>query len=79
MVECGGLENRFSPYGGTGVRIPLSPQSLNELLRPLAEDYLFYQRHEESSLSGVAADKTNKKPAGVHLSFAGISPRDHRR
>jgi hypothetical protein len=27
-VECGGLENRFPPYGGTGVRIPLSPPSL---------------------------------------------------
>jgi hypothetical protein len=35
---------------------------------------LFYQRHEESSLSGVAADKTNKNPAGVHLSFAGLPP-----
>ena len=30
MVECGGLENRCSPSGEPGVRIPLSPQSLNE-------------------------------------------------
>jgi hypothetical protein len=30
VVECGGLENRCSPSGGPGVRIPLSPQSLNE-------------------------------------------------
>ena len=29
VVECGGLENRFSPIGGTGVRIPLSPQRFN--------------------------------------------------
>ena len=28
-VECGGLENRCSPTGEPGVRIPLSPQSLN--------------------------------------------------
>ena len=27
MVECGGLENRCSPSGEPGVRIPLSPQS----------------------------------------------------
>ncbi len=25
VVECDGLENRFPPSGGTGVRIPLSP------------------------------------------------------
>ena len=30
MVECGGLENRCSPSGEPGVRIPLSPQSLNK-------------------------------------------------
>jgi hypothetical protein len=45
-----------------GVRIPLSPQSLNEILCQMAEDYLFYQRHVESSLSGLAAGKTNKNP-----------------
>jgi hypothetical protein len=27
VVECGGLENRCSPSGEPGVRIPLSPQS----------------------------------------------------
>ena len=26
VVECGGLENRCSPSGEPGVRIPLSPQ-----------------------------------------------------
>jgi hypothetical protein len=32
VVECGGLENRCSPSGEPGVRIPLSPQSLfNEI------------------------------------------------
>jgi hypothetical protein len=28
VVECGGLENRCSPSGEPGVRIPLSPQIL---------------------------------------------------
>ncbi len=28
VVECGGLENRCSPSGEPGVRIPLSPPSL---------------------------------------------------
>jgi hypothetical protein len=27
VVECGGLENRCSPSGEPGVRIPLSPQT----------------------------------------------------
>ena len=31
MVEWDGLENRFPPAGGTGVRIPLSPPSSREL------------------------------------------------
>jgi hypothetical protein len=30
VVECGGLENRCPPIGGSGVRIPLSPQSQNK-------------------------------------------------
>jgi len=36
---------------------------------------LFYQRHKESSLSEVAADKTNNTPQGFHLSFAGCLPK----
>ena len=31
VVECGGLENRCSPSGEPGVRIPLSPQNLSQL------------------------------------------------
>jgi hypothetical protein len=46
VVECGGLENRCSPSGEPGVRIPLSPQSLNESRH--RRDYLFYRGFEES-------------------------------
>jgi hypothetical protein len=33
VVECGGLENRCSASAEPGVRIPLSPQSLNAPLQ----------------------------------------------
>jgi len=46
VVECGGLENRCSPSGEPGVRIPLSPQNLNE--PRTSEVHLFLQRHVES-------------------------------
>jgi hypothetical protein len=49
VVECGGLENRCPPIGGPGVRIPLSPQSLNKSRQ--RRDYLFYRSPEESLLS----------------------------
>ncbi len=30
MVECGGLENRFLPFGGTWVQIPTSPLKFSD-------------------------------------------------
>ncbi len=41
VVECGGLENRCSPSGEPGVRIPLSPPSLAIAL-PQKGDGEFY-------------------------------------
>jgi hypothetical protein len=42
VVECGGLENRCSPYGEPGVRIPLSPQSQSKPSRRFCRDgFLF--------------------------------------
>jgi malate synthase len=40
----------------------------------MAEDYLFYQRHKESLLSGVAADKTNKNPEGFSFNLCWVPP-----
>jgi hypothetical protein len=41
-VECGGLENRCSPYGEPGVRIPLSPQRQSKPSRLFCRDgFLF--------------------------------------
>jgi hypothetical protein len=76
VVECGGLENRCSPSGEPGVRIPLSPQSLNESRQ--RRDYLFYRSPDENLLSKGAEGKMNKTRR-VHLSFARFPQRDHRR
>jgi hypothetical protein len=59
VVECGGLENRCSVSTGPGVRIPLSPQSLNAL-RQLAEGFLFLRSDEESLLSEETEAKIKK-------------------
>ena len=49
MVECGGLENRCSPYGEPGVRIPLSPQHQITPVRQLA-DGIFISELDESGM-----------------------------
>ena len=64
MVECGGLENRFPPIGGTGVRIPLSPQSQN---KPRDQrGCLFYEAPKKTCFLKVL--KENKhNPSGFIL------------
>ena len=61
VVECGGLENRCSPSGEPGVRIPLSPQRLNESRH--RREYLFYRSSKESLLSDGIEEK-EIKPEG---------------
>lgn len=48
VVECGGLENRCSPSGEPGVRIPLSPQT--KLLPQLAAGFLIHSWPNQACL-----------------------------
>jgi hypothetical protein len=59
VVECGGLENRFPPIGGTGVRIPLSPQRQINPVRQPADGIFVFQVSEPSLLE--RREMKNKK------------------
>jgi hypothetical protein len=49
VVECGGLENRCSPSGEPGVRIPLSPQT--KLLPQHAAGFLIHSWPNKACLN----------------------------
>jgi hypothetical protein len=67
VVECGGLENRCSPSGEPGVRIPLSPQSLNN---PATGGVVSFTEVTTKACFREGLKENKQNPKG-YLNFAG--------
>jgi hypothetical protein len=61
VVECGGLENRCSPSGEPGVRIPLSPQSLN---KPRVSGVVYFNDVPKKACFMKEQSENKQKPLG---------------
>jgi hypothetical protein len=70
VVECGGLENRCSVSTEPGVRIPLSPQSLNN---PANGGVVYFTEALLKACFHKELRENKHKPRSGYLSFAGTT------